>query len=189
MVQENLPDLAKRWVFEDPQAESFECAMGAKHFHKYLGTGKLRKCFVFLSNFSLYCTGECYVQKARQKREKKLVDYRIDISDISRVSYVHVNQVWLFVLALVFGALAPLILVVGHLAGLGTSSVLNPVLDAAICAILAVIFALEYTLRKKKLLQFTYSNGTIAVDTRHFDADEEVLLVKRLNVLRREGQG
>ena len=188
MEKHNLPEDARHWIFEDPQSENFECAMGAKHFYKYLSSGRLRKCFVFLSSVSLYCRGDCYIQKLQQKRQKRTVEYRIDISDISRVNYVHCTQVWLFVLCLLFGLLAPAILVLDRVTGFGAHTVLNPLLDAGLCILLAIFFALQYALRKKKLLQFTYSNGTIAVDTKYFDPKDEVLLVKRLNVLRREAQ-
>ena len=188
MSKINLPDLAKQQIFADPQYENFECAAGAPQLRKYLTTGKLSKCFAVLSNISLYCKGECYIQKPNQKRQKRLVDYRIDISDISRVSHVQSSKVWLFVLCLLFGLLAPAIIILDRVTGFGETSVLNPLLDAGICALLAIFFALEYSLRKKKLLQFTYSNGSITLDTKHFDAKEELLLVKRLNVLRRETQ-
>ena len=185
MSKLNIPDLAKQRIFEDPQYETFECAAGSRQLEKFLQTGTLKKGFAVLSNLSLYCKGKCYIRRGKGPRQKQIVDYRVDISDISRVTSVKTKKIWLFILALLFGLLAPVLVLLNHFTGFGEGTVFNPLLDAGICALLAVLFALEYSLQKTKLLQFAYSGGTIALDTKDFSAKEEELLVKRFGVLQR----
>ena len=183
MPQQNYQNLVRKRIFADPASEEYECTAGTAQLLRFLQNRKLNKCFAVLSSLSLYCKGNCYIQKASAPMKKRMVEYRVDLSDIQEVRHIRKNPTWLLSVCLFFLILAPVLLILELVLKVGQRTSFNPILDVTVCVLLAGIFFVVYLLHRKTLLQFKYSNGCIALDTEYLPVAEEKKLLGRMRAL------
>ena len=180
MSASSLESRIRQQIFADPDQEILESAVGKPQLMKYLQEGKLSNPFAVLSNYSVYCKGRCLVRKKGVAPQKRLVEYRIDISEISDIRHVRRNPSWLLTFCYFFLILAPALMLLELLAGFGSSLHLSPILGMLVCLMLAGIFALIYFLRKKVYLQISYTNGSVSLDSAFLPEAEEHAFVAQL---------
>ena len=84
----------------------------------------------------------------------------------------------LLTLAFFFLLLGPTLVLLDKLTSFSEGLPINPILDAAICLLLAGVFFLIYSIRKKTLLELIHTNGSIGLDLR-FLPDQELHLLLR----------
>ncbi len=180
MAQSSLETQIRRQIFADPDQEVIESILGKPQLIKFLKDGKLSSAFAVLSNLSVYCKGRCRVKKKGASAQNRLVEYRIDISEISDVRHIRRNPSWLLTFCYFFLILAPALMLLELLADFGSSLHLSPILGMLVCLLIAGVFALIYFLRKKVYLQISYSNGSISLDSANLPETEERAFVAQL---------
>lgn len=180
MSQFSLEDQVRQQMFADPDQEVLESVVGKPQLVKYMKGGKLSHAFAVLSNLSVYCKGRCRIRKRGASPATRLVEYRIDISEISDVRHVRRNPTWILSFCFFFLILAPAVMLLELLGDVGKSLNLSPILGMLVCLLLAGIFALIYFLRKKVFLQISYTNGSISLDSAYLPDTEERAFVAQL---------
>lgn len=179
MAQTNLESRVRQQIFADPDQEVIESVVGKSQLVKFLNYGKLSRAFAILSNLSVYCKGRCMIRKKGTSPQTRLVEYRIDISEISDVRLVRRNPSWLLTICFFFLILAPALMLLELLAGFGSKWNLSPVLGMIVCLMFAGFFALLYFIRKKVFLQISYTNGSISLDSAYLaDAEERAFIAQ-----------
>ena len=183
MANASLEAAVRQKIFADPKQENYLCAAGSPHLIKYLSSGKLSQGFAVLSDFSVYCKGSCLVRKKNTPQKKRLVEYRMDISEISDVRCVHTSQNWLLAVCYFFLILAPVLMVLELAVGLGKRWSLSPLLGGLVCLLIAGVFALIYFLRKKTFLRISYTNGSVSLDAGQIPEKETHDFIRQLRQL------
>ena len=162
------------------QDEQYLCAAGTPQLERYLGKGKLGRCFAVLSDRAIYCKGRCSVSRDRRHYNTKKTDFRIDLEEFQAIKYLRRKKPVLLSLAFFFLLLGPVLVLLDSLVNFSEGTVLNPVLDAAICLLLAGIFFLLYNIHQKNLLELVHTNGAICLDVKVLPEKEERLLIRYL---------
>ena len=160
--------------------EQYLCAAGTAQMERFLNKGRLGKCFAVLSDQAIYCKGRCRVSRDRRHYVTKSTDFRIDLEEFQGLKYLRRKKPALLSLAFFFLLLGPVLVLLDKLVNFGEGIVLNPVLDAALCILLAGIFFLLYSIHQKTLLELLHTNGAICLDVRVLPEKEERLLIRYL---------
>ena len=162
------------------QEEQYLCAAGTPQLERYLAKGKLGSCFAVLSDHAVYCKGKCSVSRDRRHYNTKKTDFRIDLEEFQGIKYLRRKQPVLLSLAFFFLLLGPVLVLLDSLVNFSEGIVLNPILDAAICILLAGVFFLLYNIHQKNLLELVHTNGAICLDVKVLPEKEERLLIRYL---------
>lgn len=170
-------------IFADPQQERYICTAGTASLQSYLDKKKLDKGFAVLSDYSVYCKGFWRVRKKNQPESNRLIEYRIDVPEIAGVKFVRRDPSWLLGLCLFFLTLAPVLLLLDFIPNFSKRFPLTPVVDAAVCLLLGLCFLLFFLLHRKKLIQISYSNGSVLLDGTGIPVEEQTFFVRKLREL------
>ena len=162
------------------QDEQYLCAAGSTQLERFLAKGRLGSGFAVLSDRAIYCKGRCSVSRDRRRYTTQKTDFRIDLEEFQDVKYVRRKKPFLLSLACFFLLLGPSLLLLDKAIGFGKNIVLNPLLDAAICILLAGIFFLLYSIHQKTFLELLHTNGAICLDEKPLPDKEERLLIRYL---------
>lgn len=166
-------------IFQDPM-EQYLCAAGSRQMDRFLSRGKSKRGFAVLSDRALYCKGSWFVSRDRRRYRKQKTNFRLELSEFQGMKTQQRRKPLLLVLALVFLLLGPAVLLLDQVTGFGENTVLNPVLDAVICLLLAGIFFLLYSIHRRSLLVLLHTNGALGLDEKHVPEKEEKQLVRYL---------
>lgn len=162
------------------QDEQYLCAAGTSQMERFLSKGKLGSCFAVLSDRAIYCKGKCSVSRDCRHYNTKKTDFRIDLEEFQGVKYLRRKKPVLLSLAFFFLLLGPVLVLLDMLVNYGDGIVLNPILDAAICILLAGVFFLLYSIHQTTQLELLHTNGAICLDERALPEKEERLLIRYL---------
>ena len=162
------------------QDEQYLCAAGTSQMERFLSKGKLGRCFAVLSDRAIYCKGRCQVSRDRRRYSTEKTDFRIDLEEFQGVKYLRRKKPVLLSLAFFFLLLGPVLVLLDMLVNYGDGIVLNPILDAAICILLAGVFFLLYSIHQTTQLELLHTNGAICLDERALPEKEERLLIRYL---------
>lgn len=162
------------------QDEQYLCAAGTPQLERFLEKGKLGSCFAVLSDRAIYCKGKCRVSRDRRHYTTQKTDFRIDLEEFQGVKYLRRKQPVLLSLAFFFLLLGPVLVLMDKLVNFSEGTVLNPILDAAICILLAGVFFLLYYIHQKNLLELVHTNGALCLDANALPEKEERLLIRYL---------
>ena len=162
------------------QDEQYLCAAGTPQLERYLAKGKLGRCFAVLSDRAIYCKGRCSVSRDRRHYNTKKTDFRIDLEEFQAIKYLRRKKPILLSLAFFFLLLGPTLVLLDSLVNFSEGTVLNPILDAAICILLAGVFFLLYNIHQKNLLELVHTNGALCLDVKALPEKEERLLIRYL---------
>ena len=179
MAQSNHEERVRGEIFLEPE-EKLLCTAGSQDLEQFLAKGKTGRSFAVLSDRAIYCKGRCRVSRDRRKYQSKNLDFRIDLEEFQGLKYLqHKNQV-LLTLAFFFLLLGPTLVLLDKLSHFGDGIVLNPILDGAVCVLLAGVFFLLYSIHKQNLLELLHTNGSICLDLRAIPEKEERLFIRYL---------
>lgn len=179
MAQSNREERLRGEIFLE-DTEKLLCVAGSAQLERYLEKGKRGKCFAVLSDRAIYCKGKCCVSKDRRKYVTKQTDFRIDLEEFQGLKYLQKKNQVLLILGFISLLLGPLFLLLDNLLGFGEKIVLNPTLDAVLLVLLAGVFFLLFSIRKKTLLELLHTNGSIGLDLQALPEKEEKLLIRYL---------
>jgi len=160
--------------------EKYLCAAGSPQLRSYLKNGRLGKCFAVLSDRAVYCKGKCAVSRDRRNYQTKKTDFRLDLQEFQGMKYLPKRNQVLLSLAFFFLLLGPVLVLLDKLTHFGEGLVINPMLDGAICLLLAGVFFLLYSIHKKTLLELIHTNGSLGLDLRAMPEKEARLLIRYL---------
>ena len=177
MAQPIQEETLRNELFLEPD-EKYLCTVGTPQLAAYLKTGKLRKCFAVLSDRAIYCKGKCRISRDRSHYSTRKHDFRLDLQEFQGLKYLKQKNPVLLTLAFFFLLLGPTLVLLDKLTSFSEGLPINPILDAAICLLLAGVFFLIYSIRKKTLLELIHPNGSIGLDLR-FLPDQELHLLLR----------
>lgn len=166
-------------LFLEPD-EKYLCTAGTPQLASYLKNGRLGKCFAVLSDRAVYCKGKCAVSRDRHNYQMKKADFRLDLEEFQGMKYLPKKNQVLLTLAFFFLLLGPVLVLLDKLTNFSEGLVINPVLDGAICLLLAGVFFLLYSIHKKTLLELVHTNGSIALNLRAMPEKETRLLLRYL---------
>ncbi len=160
--------------------EKYLCTAGTPQLFSYLKNGRLGKCFAVLSDRAVYCKGKCAVSRDRRNYQMKKTDFRLDLQEFQGMKYLPKRNPVLLSLAFFFLLLGPVLVLLDKLTHFSEGLVINPMLDGAICLLLAGIFFLLYSIHKKTLLELIHTNGSLGLDLRVMPEKESRLLIRYL---------
>lgn len=160
--------------------EKYLCAAGSSQLRSYLKNGRLGKCFAVLSDRAVYCKGKCAVSRDRRSYQMKKTDFRLDLQEFQGMKYMPQRNQVLLSLAFFFLLLGPVLVLLDKLTHFSEGLVVNPMLDGAICLLLAGVFFLLYSIHKKTLLELIHTNGSLGLDLRAMPEKEARLLIRYL---------
>ncbi len=166
-------------LFLEPD-EKYLCTAGTPQLASYLKNGRLGKCFAVLSDRAVYCKGKCAVSRDRHNYQMKKTDFRLDLEEFQGMKYLPKKNQILLSLAFFFLLLGPVLVLLDKLTNFSEGLVINPMLDGAICLLLAGVFFLLYSIHKKTLLELLHTNGSLCLNLRDLPEKEERLLIRYL---------
>ena len=166
-------------LFLEPD-EKYLCTAGTPQLASYLKNGRLGKCFAVLSDRAVYCKGKCAVSRDRHNYQMKKTDFRLDLEEFQGMKYLPKKNQVLLSLAFFFLLLGPVLVLLDKLTNFSEGLVINPMLDGAICLLLAGVFFLLYSIHKKTLLELVHTNGSIALNLHAMPEKETRLLLRYL---------
>ena len=166
-------------IFLEPD-EKYLCTVGSPQLQSFLKNGALRKGFAVLSDRAIYCKGKCRVSRDRSQYSTRKLDYRIDLQEFQDMKHLKQKNPVLLSLAFFFLLLAPALVLLDKLTDFSQGLPINPILDAAICVLLAGVFFLLYSIHKKSLLELIHTNGSIGLDLRFLPEKEARLFIRFL---------
>ena len=181
-MNQRMHDYIATRIVDDPRERQLAIA-GSDWVGKIIRSGKTPHGFGVLSDRAVYFKGPGYLNR-RGSIQKAELDHAVPLEAVTGVRLVRKSAVVVLTLALFFLILAPTALLLDALVHYGSKTVLSPMLDCAVCLLLAGALFVYYTIRSRRLLEVCYSGGGLALDTRYLSGEEEEHFTAQLHAIK-----